>query len=88
MQISEQILNMKDDCVKIRRDLHRIPEIGFELHQTHEYIKPLIEQTQPDELRVLAGAGFKAVYSLSGRTSIKTIIRRHSAAAGARLMMM
>ena len=24
MQISEQILSMKDDCVKIRRDLHRI----------------------------------------------------------------
>ena len=66
MQISEQILNMKDDCVKIRRDLHRIPEIGFELHQTHEYIKPLIEQTQPDELRVLAGAGFKAVYYAEG----------------------
>ena len=42
MQISEQILNMKDDCVKIRRDLHRIPEIGFELHQTHEYILSLI----------------------------------------------
>ena len=36
MQLSEQILNMKDDCVKIRRDLHRIPEIGFELHKTHE----------------------------------------------------
>ena len=31
MQISEQILSMKDDCVKIRRDLHRIPEIGFDL---------------------------------------------------------
>lgn len=28
MQISEQILSMKDDCVKIRRDLHRIPEIA------------------------------------------------------------
>ena len=66
MQISEQILNMKDDCVKIRRDLHRIPEIGFELQQTHEYIKPLIEQTQPVEQRGHARAVFKAVYYAEG----------------------
>ena len=66
MQISDQILAMKDDCVKIRRDLHRIPEIGFELPQTHEYIRPLIEQTRPDELKVLAGVGLKAVYYAKG----------------------
>ena len=43
MQISDQILSMRDDCIKIRRDLHRIPEIGFELHKTHEYIRPILE---------------------------------------------
>ena len=62
MQISEQILSMKDDCVKIRRDLHRIPEIGFDLQKTHEYIKPIIEACRPDELNVLAEVGFKAVF--------------------------
>lgn len=62
MQISEQILSMKDDCVKIRRDLHRIPEIGFDLQKTHEYIKPIIEACRPDELKVLAEVGFKAVF--------------------------
>ena len=66
MQISEQILNMKDDCVKIRRDLHRIPEIGFELHKTHEYIKPIIEACRPDELKVLAEVGLKAVFYAKG----------------------
>lgn len=66
MQISEQILNMKDDCVKIRRELHRIPEIGFDLHKTHEYIKPLIEQCKPDELITLAETGFKAVFYAQG----------------------
>ena len=40
MQISEQILSMKDDCVKIRRDLHRIPEIGFELHKADNRSMP------------------------------------------------
>lgn len=66
MQISEQILNMKDDCVKIRRELHRIPEIGFDLHKTHEYIKPLIEQCKPDELITIAETGFKAVFYAQG----------------------
>lgn len=66
MQISEQILNMKGDCVKIRRELHRIPEIGFDLHKTHEYIKPLIEQCKPDELITLAETGFKVVFYAPG----------------------
>ena len=66
MQISEQILNMKDDCVKIRRELHRIPEIGFDLHKTHEYIKPLIEQCKPDELITIAETGFKVVFYAQG----------------------
>ena len=66
MQISEQILNMKEDCVKIRRELHRIPEIGFDLHKTHEYIKPLIEQCKPDELITIAETGFKVVFYAQG----------------------
>ena len=66
MQISEQILNMKDDCVKIRRELHRIPEIGFDLHKTHEYIRPLIEQCKPDELITIAETGFKVVFYAQG----------------------
>ena len=66
MQISEQILNMKEDCVKIRRELHLIPEIGFDLHKTHEYIKPLIEQCKPDELITIAETGFKVVFYAQG----------------------
>ncbi len=66
MQISEQILGMKDDCVKIRRDLHKIPELGFELRQTHEYIRPILEACRPDELRVLAETGLKAVFRAAG----------------------
>ena len=66
MQISEQILGMKDECVKLRRDLHRIPEIGFELPQTHEYVKGVLEACRPDELKVLAETGFKAVYRAAG----------------------
>lgn len=66
MQISDQILSMKDECVKIRRELHRIPEIGFELHKTHEYIRSILEECHPDELITLAETGFKAVFYAEG----------------------
>ena len=66
MQISDQILSMRDDCIKIRRDLHRIPEIGFELHRTHEYIRPILEDCRPDELITIAQTGFKVVFYAEG----------------------
>lgn len=74
MQLSEQILNMKDDCVKIRRDLHRIPEIGFELHKTHEYVETLLRRCGPDELKTLAETGLKAVFY--AKNASKTIAFR------------
>lgn len=74
MQLSEQILNMKDDCVKIRRDLHRIPEIGFELHKTHEYVETLLSRCGPDELKTLAETGLKAVFY--AKNASKTIAFR------------
>ena len=39
MQISDQILSMQDGCGRIRRDLHRIPEIGFRLYDTQAYVR-------------------------------------------------
>lgn len=66
MRISEEILGMKDDCVKIRRELHRIPEIGFELHKTHEYIRPILEECCPDEVLTIAETGFKVVFYAPG----------------------
>lgn len=66
MRISEEILGMKDDCVKIRRELHRIPEIGFGLHKTHEYIRPILEECCPDEVLTIAETGFKVVFYAPG----------------------
>ncbi len=66
MQLSEQILNMKDECIKIRRDLHRIPEIGFELHKTQEYVEALLNKCRPDELVTIAETGLKAVFYAEG----------------------
>lgn len=66
MRISEEILGMKDDCVKIRRELHRIPEIGFGLHKTHEYIRPILEECCPDEVLTIAETGLKVVFYAPG----------------------
>lgn len=66
MHISDEILSMKEDCVKIRRELHRIPEIGFALHKTHEYIRPILEHCCPDRLETLAETGLKVVFLTKG----------------------
>lgn len=57
---------MKDECIKIRRDLHRIPEIGFELHKTQEYVEALLNKCRPDELVTIAETGLKAVFYAAG----------------------
>ena len=38
MHLSKQIESMYDDAVRIRQDLHRIPEIGFQLRDTQAYV--------------------------------------------------
>lgn len=62
MQISDQILEMKDDCVRIRQDLHRIPEIGFRLYDTQAYVLRELEACAPDAVEKLALTGVKAVF--------------------------
>ncbi|MGM0652952.1 MAG: M20 metallopeptidase family protein [Bacillota bacterium] len=39
MDIKEAAKAMHQEVIKWRRDLHRIPEIGFDLEQTSEYVK-------------------------------------------------
>src|SRR5690554_1603644 len=52
---------MVNKMEKYRRDLHQIPEIGFELYKTHEYVK-----------NVLIKLGFKInIYAKTGIVVIK-----------------
>ena len=44
-QIKEIIENFKEDLVKHRRNLHRIPEIGLKLPKTIEYIKKELDSS-------------------------------------------
>ena len=53
---------MYDDAVRIRQDLHRIPEIGFQLRDTQAYVLRELRQCSPDRIETLAVCGVKAVF--------------------------
>ncbi|MBM6613332.1 N-acetyldiaminopimelate deacetylase [Desemzia sp. RIT804] len=45
-------MNNLDPFIKIRRDLHLIPEIGLQEYKTHEYLLNVIRQLPSDHLEV------------------------------------
>ena len=51
---------------KHRRALHRIPELGYEEIKTHEYLMRHLEKLAPDDLRVFAQTGIRAVFRGDG----------------------
>lgn len=50
-----------------RRALHRIPEVGEAEHKTHAYLMQALGRLAPDDLRVFAGTGIRAVFRGNGR---------------------
>ena len=62
MNLSKEIASMYDDAVRIRQDLHRIPEIGFQLHDTQAYVLNELRRCAPDRLETPAVCGVKAVF--------------------------
>lgn len=49
-----------------RRALHRIPEVGYEEHGTHAYLMAHLRALEPDDLRVFAQTGIRAVFRGDG----------------------
>jgi len=74
MLLSEEVLALRDECTRIRRELHRIPETGFNLSETQAAVLRELVPSKPDELIKLAETGVKAVYYTEGAT--KTIAFR------------
>ncbi|MDR1620128.1 MAG: amidohydrolase [Clostridiales bacterium] len=68
MQLSHATLALKDECVHIRRDLHRIPELSFEEYETQAYLFNYLQDQACDKLEKIAGTGVKAVYMAPGAT--------------------
>ena len=66
MQLHEAVQALKEDCIELRQALHRIPELGFELFETHAFILRALAEFRPDRIDILAGTGIKAVYMTPG----------------------
>ena len=49
-----------------RRALHRIPEVGESEFKTQAYLLSQLEKTSPDDLRVFADTGVRAVFKGNG----------------------
>ena len=50
-----------------RRALHRIPEQGYAEHKTHDYLMCHLRALSPDDLRVYAKTGIRAVFHGRGQ---------------------
>lgn len=44
IKIHEEVSNVKQQIINWRHDLHKIPEVGYELHQTVSYICKQLDQ--------------------------------------------
>ncbi|MDL2258845.1 M20 family metallopeptidase [Eubacteriales bacterium OttesenSCG-928-K08] len=77
MKLSDAVLALHDECIHVRRDLHRIPEIAFEEKKTQAYILNYLRPLEPDLLEEMAGTGVRAVfYAHEGKEKKQTIAFR------------
>ena len=62
MKLSQQIERLAPYCTRLRRELHRVPELGFDCFETQRIVLRELEQCRPDRLEKIAGTGVKAVF--------------------------
>ena len=56
----------EEEVTRIRRDLHRIPEIGYQERKTQAYIISYLLHLSPDRIEKIALTGVKAVFLAPG----------------------
>ena len=62
MKLNEQIERLAPYCTQLRRELHRVPELGFDCFETQQIVMRELERCRPDRLEKIAGSGVKAVF--------------------------
>lgn len=62
MQIHPIVESLLEECVSVRRELHRIPEPGFEERKTQSYLMSYLMRLAPDSIEKIADTGVKAVF--------------------------
>lgn len=68
MKLDREIRALADVCTALRRELHRIPELGFDCFETQRIVLRELEQCAPDRLEKIAVTGVKAVFLAPGAT--------------------
>ncbi len=71
--IYDTALKFKDELIKIRRNLHQIPETGFNLDKTAAYIEKVLDENGIDHHR-LCKTGIVAL--IKGKSDRKTLLIR------------
>ena len=72
--LDKDILDLKEEVIGHRRWLHSHPEIGFDVYKTRDYILDKLNKLRFDEIKILAGAGLKAV--MRGKMGARTLAFR------------
>ena len=68
MKLDTQIERLAPYCMRLRRELHRVPELGFDCFETQRIVMRELEQCAPDRLEKIAVTGVKAVFLAPGAT--------------------
>ncbi len=66
-------LDINDELIKIRRDLHQVPEIGFDVFKTCEYIEKILDKLNIEHYRA-AKTGIVGL--IKGKSDEKTLLIR------------
>ncbi|MEG1548634.1 MAG: M20 family metallopeptidase [Clostridia bacterium] len=62
MELSNSVEALRDECIRVRRELHSIPETAYNEIKTQAYVMEYMSKLAPDVLVPIAGTGVKAVY--------------------------
>lgn len=65
--MNKNILKYESMLTSLRRDLHKIPEVGFEEFKTHEYIVNFLSKLDGLKISTLATTGIKAVLDIGAK---------------------
>lgn len=68
--MNENIAKYKNMAVKLRRDLHKIPEIGFAEFKTHEYIMGFLNKIDGLKVTPMAKTGIKVVIDVGAKETV------------------